>query len=242
MKRNLRVMVIGDSHHRIRGYPIICEALQHASQKLSIGVETQWVPTAAIGADVESQLEKCDALWCGPCGPYENADGALRAIKFARESRIPFLGTCAGFQHAVIEFARSVIGLNRADHAESNPFGESCVINALPEPFLERTGAVALDPASRTSRIYRRTISAEKYHCAFGLNPAFLSQLHSAGLRVTGVNEDGMAAIVEFAGHPYFLGTLFMPECTSHPRVPHPLITAFLRIAAEVSGVRTSIT
>ncbi|MEP6835071.1 MAG: hypothetical protein ABJB74_16915 [Gemmatimonas sp.] len=239
MKRSLRVVIVGDDHPVIQGYTEICEALQHASRLLALEVETQWLPTSALETDTKRQLGSYDALWCGPWGPYENGSGALQAIKFARESRVPFLGTCAGFQHAVIEFSRTVLGLDRAEHAESNSLGGLNVINALPEPLLERTSAVALDPVSRTARIYRRTISAEKYRCAFGLNPAYLAQVHGAGLRVTGVNETGVAAIVELTSHPFFFGTLFLPECTSRPGAPHPLITAYLRIAAEVGGMRS---
>ncbi|MEO7358983.1 MAG: hypothetical protein ABI120_01550 [Gemmatimonadaceae bacterium] len=238
MKRSLRVVIVGDNHPVIQGYTEICEALQHSSRLLELDIKTQWIPTVALETDVRSQLSCYDAPWCGPRGPYQNAFGAVRAIKFARESSVPFLGTCAGFQHAVIEFARSVLGVDQAEHAESNLMGGPCVINALREPLFERTGAVALDPASRTARIHRRTISAEKYRGAFGLNPAYLPQLHGAGLRVSGVNETGVAAVVEFTDHPFFVGTLFLPECTSRPCAPHPLITAFLRIAAEVSGMR----
>ncbi|MBC8086308.1 MAG: hypothetical protein H7Z40_03525 [Phycisphaerae bacterium] len=238
MARRVRTGIIGDDHPEIDGYAAIRAALVHSASVLQLEVETVRLPTPALDGEIEDTLSQYDALWCGPWGPYVNTKGAMRAIRYARESKVPFLGTCAGFQHAVIEYARSVLGLSQADHAESNPGADPSVIARLTHPLLERTAAIVLDPMSRTSRIYRRTSAAEKYRCAYGLNPEFLAPLHSGGLRVTGVNETGGATIVEFPDHPFFLATLFLPELTSRPAAPHPLITAFLRTAAEIAGMR----
>ena len=236
--RSLRAGVIGDDHPEMAGYNAVRDAIDHAAHALDIDVETDWLPTPALRGEVEADLAAYDALWCGPWGPYENADAALRAIRFARERRLPFLGTCAGFQHAAIEFARSVLGLAQADHAEANPAAAAPVIAPLSYPLVERSAAVMLDPASRTAEIYRRTVVAERYRCAFGLNPEYIAPLHRGGLRVTGVDEVGVASVVEFSGHPFFLATLFLPERTSRPGAPHPLITAFLQSATDASLLR----
>jgi CTP synthase (UTP-ammonia lyase) len=239
MGRHVLAGVIGDEHPAVQGYEAIREALHHAAHALSVDVETHWLPTPALGSAVETELAAYDALWCGPSGPYQNADAALRAIRFAREGGVPFLGTCAGFQHAVIEYARSVLGLADADHAESNPAAAAPVISPLPHPLVERTAAVVLDPASRTAGIYRRTAVAERYRCRFGLNPAYLAPLHRGGLRVTGVDETGVATVIEFPDHPFFLATLFLPERSSRAGAPHPLVTAYLTAAAESSRMRS---
>lgn len=238
MGRCVRAGVVGDEHSDVNGYPVIHEALRHAARALSVEVETEWLPTCMLGAEVETELAAYDALWCGPCGPYQNTDAALRAIRFAREHGLPFLGTCAGFQHAVIEYARSVLGLEHADHAESNPAAALPVIAPLLHPLVERTAAVVLDPASRTAGIYRRTTVAERYRCRFGLNPTYLTPLHRGGLRVTGVDEVGMAAVLEFPDHPFFVATLFLPERASRAGAPHPLVVAYLEAAARSGGVR----
>lgn len=238
MGRPLRAGVIGDDHPDVPAYDVIREALRHAAHALDVAVETEWLPTAGLGDQVEAELARYDALWCGPWGPYRNTDAALRAIRYARERGLPFLGTCAGFQHAVIEFARSVLGLTHADHAESNPAAAAPVIAALAHPLVERTAAVVLDPASRTAEIYRRTVVAERYRCHFGLNPEYLAPLHRGGLRVTGVDEVGVAAVVECPDHPFFLATLYLPERASRAGAPHPLVTAYLRAAAAARGVR----
>lgn len=239
MGRRVRAGVIGDDHPGVEGYVVVREALQHAASALAVDVDIDWLPTTALGGEVETELAAYDALWCGPWGPYENTDAALRAIRFARERGLPFLGTCAGFQHAAIEYARTVLGLVHADHAESNPDAATPVIAPLSYPLVERTAAVVLDPASRTARIYRRTTVAERYRCRFGLNPEYLAPLHRGGLRVTGVDELGAATVVEFPEHPFFLATLFLPERTSRAGAPHPLVTAYLQAATEASSVRS---
>jgi CTP synthase (UTP-ammonia lyase) len=238
MRRRVRAGVIGDDHPDIQGYAAIREALHHAAVPLAVEVETDWLPTTALG-DVETELAPYDALWCGPWGPYRNADAALRAIRFARERGLPFLGTCAGFQHAAIEYARSVLGLAEADHAEANPAATTPVIVPLPHPLVERTAAVVLNPESRAAGIYRRTTVAERYRCEFGLNPEYLRVLHRGGLRVTGVDDVGVAAVMEFPDHPFFVATLFLPERTSRAGAPHPLVTAYLRAAADAGEVRS---
>ena len=232
MRKRIRAGIIGDHHPAVQGYEAIAEALQHAATTLAVDVETRWLPTPTLPPLVERELADYDALWCGPWGPYENTDGALRAIRYARERGIPFLGTCAGFQHAAIEYARTVLGLADAEHAESNPAAPLPVIAPLFHPWAERTGAVVLDPASRSARIYQRTEVAERYRCRFGLNPAYLARLHGGGLRVAGVDAEGTATVLEFHEHPFFVATLFLPEHRSRRDAPHPLITAYLAAAA----------
>ncbi len=230
--------IIGDSHPTVQGYEVIREALRHAAPAAAVEVEARWLPTSALRGEAGGDLVEFDALWCGPWGPYRNTAAALHAIRYARERRLPFLGTCAGFQHAVIEYARSVLGLAQADHAESNPSATLPVVAPLSRPLVERTGAVVLDPSSRVASIYQRTEVAERYRCAFGLNPHYLPALHRGGLRVTGVDEEGVAVVVEFPDHPFFVATLFLPECRSRASAPHPLITAYLRAASETSATR----
>lgn len=233
MGRTVCAGIIGDEHPTVQGYSVIRSALQHAGRALNVEVDARWLPSHSLEGDAEHDLRDCDALWCGPWGPYRNSDAAITAIRYARERGIPFLGTCAGFQHAVIEYARSVLGLAAADHAESNPESTLPVVSPLSNPLVNRVGAVVLDPASRTASIYRRTEVAERYRCAFGLNPDYLTALHRGGLRVSGVSEEGLAMAVEFADHPFFFATLFMPEHRSRASAPHPLISAYLQAAAR---------
>jgi len=234
--KRLLAGVISDFHPTLEGYGAICDALRHAADALAVDIETRWLPTGLLCGEAAEDLLGCDALWCGPWGPYQNTEAALGAIRFARERGLPFMGTCAGFQHAAIEYARSVLGLLDAEHAESNPAAVVPLIAPLASPLIDRTAAVVLDPASRAARIYRRTTIAESYRCSFGLNPEYLSPLHRAGLRVTGVDQMGAATVVECPMHPFFVATLFMPERASRPSAPHPLILEYVRAAVARSA------
>jgi CTP synthase (UTP-ammonia lyase) len=93
---------------------------------------------------------------------------------------------------------------------------------------------VNLSSNSRAFHIYQREVVSEQYYCNFGLNPAYQTVLHEGGLRVVGVDQDGEARIVELPTHPFFLATLFVPQLTSRPGHPHPLITAYLSVAMQL--------
>jgi len=227
----VRAGVIGDDHRTYNAVDHIRSSLTHAGRMIGVTIETRWLPTPSLRHDVERQLLDFDAVWCGPCGPYINGSAALRAIRYAREQRLPFLGTCAGFQHAAIEYARNVLGFADAEHAETNPGAAQPVVAPLPSPLFERTAAVLLAPTSRCAAIYQRTEVAEWYRCHFGLNPTYLPVLHRGGLRVAGIDEEGMAAIFEQPDHPFYVGTLFMPERRSRAEEPHPLVRALVQAA-----------
>ncbi|MBC7791176.1 MAG: hypothetical protein H7Z74_14620 [Anaerolineae bacterium] len=229
---------MGDKRPAIQAHETIERALRHAGDALSLDVETEFLSTGQLTHMVAEQLLPFDALWFGPCSPYENFDGALRAIRFARESGLPFLGTCAGFQHALIEFARSVLGLIDADHAETNAAAAEPLIAQLPVAMIERTSLVRLDPNSRVATLYKRTEVAERYRCEFGLNPRYLSMIHRGGFRVSGVTDHGTACAIEYSEHPFFIATLFLPECTTSPSAPHPLVLSWLTAAKNLRSAK----
>lgn len=168
-------------------------------------------------------------IWIGPGSPYASMDGALSAIRLARENRIPLLGTCGGFQHIIIEYARNVVGIDDAEHEESAPAASRLVISRLACSLVGRTMNIKLAPDSTLARIYRRTEVQEQYLCNFGVNPEYVDRLRSGPLRVVGSDDEGVIRTVELPGHPFFIGTLFLPQHGSTPSNPHPLISAFIQ-------------
>jgi CTP synthase (UTP-ammonia lyase) len=138
--------------------------------------------------------------------------GALRAIQFARTSNRPFLGTCGGFQHAVVEYARSVLGWTDADHAESAPGVGRSVIAPLACALKGVSGAVTLAADSKLARAYGRASIIGTYQCSYGLNPTFAAALTQGPLRVAARDERGGIRGIELDGHPFFVATLFQPE------------------------------
>lgn len=114
----MRIGLIGDFNPDVIAHIAIPQALTLAARKVECSVETEWLPTPLLEKNTAERLANFDGLWIVPASPYESMEGALLAIRFARERGVPFLGTCGGFQHALIEYARNVLNLAEADSAD----------------------------------------------------------------------------------------------------------------------------
>src|SRR5207249_7799312 len=138
---------------------------------LSSKVEHRWIGTEEVaGPDGEARLAAFSGIWIAPASPYRSMEGALSAIRIARQRRIPLLGTCGGFQHIILEYARNVLGFAGADHEETNPSASQLFLSRLSCSLVGRTMNIALKPDSLLARLYGRTAVREKYHCNFGVN------------------------------------------------------------------------
>jgi CTP synthase (UTP-ammonia lyase) len=231
-----RIGLIGDFDQAVAAHRAIQPTLAAAAEKLDRRVESEWLPTTQLAEDGAALLAQFHGLWCVPASPYRSMSGALCAIRYAREEGVPFLGTCGGFQHAILEYARSVMGHGAADHAESNPDAEELVITPLSCSLVGQTGTVRLLSGSRAASIYGCEQTTERYHCNFGVNRKWQDRIGRTTLKITGLDNEGSARVIELADHPFFIATLFQPEL--NPVQPHPLILAFARAAASV-GKRT---
>ncbi len=189
-----------------------------------------WVPTEEI-LDA-SRVMDFSGLWCVPASPYRSMEGALTAIRFARENRRPFLGTCGGFQHAIIEYARNVLGWTDAEHAETSPEARRAVIKPLACELIEATDTVRFRAGSRIASYYGRGESEEGYRCRYGLNPEFQEALVSGPLRASAEDAAGDIRAVELDDHPFFHATLFQPERAALQNEVPPLVAAFVRSSA----------
>jgi CTP synthase (UTP-ammonia lyase) len=159
-------------------------------------------------------------------------DGALLAIRHARECGVPFLGTCGGFQHAVIEYARNVLGWVDAEDAETAPDAARAVISLLECSLVEASGVVRFLPGSRIAAAYGVTEAIEGYRCRYGLNAEFRSVLLAGPLRATAEDENGEVRAVELDGHSFFVATLFQPERASLAGKSAPLMVALVNACA----------
>ncbi len=239
MNPTIRIALVGEYNPEVAAHVAIPRALKRAANGSVRPVEASWMATTLFTAESEPLLSSFHAIWCVPNSPYASMAGALSAIRFARESGRPFLGTCGGFQHAVIEYARNVLGCLDADHAESNPAAAVPLIARLSCSLAHGKGEIQLQPDSHLARLYGKTRITEKYHCNFGVNPRFESMLQDGKLTMSGRDENGEVRAVELAGHPFFIATLFQPEQSAFAIGEHPLISAFVR-AAEDSSQGTS--
>jgi CTP synthase (UTP-ammonia lyase) len=234
-RATVRVAVIGDRHGDFPPQDTIETALEHAAARQNVAVEVTWFPTPSLLGDAAAALASYDAVWCAPGGPFASFDGALAGIRVARESRRPFLGTCAGFQHGVIEFARNVVGLAGAHHAEYEgaPVDSSLLIDELLCSLVGQTMAVRIvDDGTRD--LYGAAQAVEHYYCRFGLDERYTATLAAAGLVVAGRDEsDGATRIMRIVDHPFFYLTLFVPQTTSTAGRPHPLVRGYVAAAHQ---------
>jgi CTP synthase (UTP-ammonia lyase) len=208
------------------------DALQHAAAVLAVEVEARWLRTDDLAADLRP-LHGVDAIWCAPGAPYSSMTGALDALRFGRENLVPTIGTCGGCQHMIIEYARNVLGIEDADHAEYDPYASRLIISKLTCSLVGRVMAVRLTPGSRVAEHYGELDVTEHYYCNFGLNPEYQDVIHEGGFLITGTDVDGEPRVFELPDHPFYIATLFVPQNRSTREDPHPLIMAVLRAALE---------
>lgn len=142
---NSRIVLIGDYDGSLTAHTTIPPALELAAKVLKVDVEPVWMHTSKLTTKEEIRsLHSYEGIWCVPGPPYANMEGAISAISLARTEEIPFLGTCAGFQHALIEYFRNVIGATNAAHAEADPAAERPLISKLSCSLVEVNGTIRL--------------------------------------------------------------------------------------------------
>jgi CTP synthase (UTP-ammonia lyase) len=227
-----RIALIGDHDARVTAHRAIPLALELAGRESGAGLTWDWIHTTSIGSDVGARLAGYTAVWCVPASPYANAAGALAAIRHARERRIPFLGTCGGFQHAMLEYAEACWGVTHAAHAETEPGAPDPVIAPLACGLVEVTDTVRLVPGSRLRSIYGCDEVSEGYHCRYGLGERYASRLTGGPLHVAARDAAGEIRAVELQGHPFYFATLYQPERSAFTGRPHPLIAALVAAAS----------
>jgi CTP synthase (UTP-ammonia lyase) len=227
MPERISIGLVGDRSDAVVAHRAIPPALAVAAQELNIEVEHQWVPSEEVTS--AQRIAGFHGVWCIPGSPYRSMEGVLLAIRYAREQQRPFLGTCGGFQHAVIEYARNVLQWSDADHAESSPEAQRAVIAPLSCGLLSDAGPLRLIPGTRLAQAYGTLRTEEEYLCSYGVNPAFRAALVTGPLREAAVDESGDLRAVELYAHLFFVGTLFQPERAALRGKTPPLVVAFLK-------------
>lgn len=226
-----RIALIGDYNPSVKAHQAIPRALSLASDG-DIQCQWEWLHTTTLAGDVQDQLADFNGIWCVPGSPYANTRGALDAIRFARTSGRAFLGTCGGFQHAMLEYAEAVWGVAAA-HAEVDPEVADPVIAPLACSLVEEPGEIFFEPRSRLASIYGAVSTIEEYHCRYGLNPRYAERLSSGSLRIAARDGADDVRAIELDGHRFFFATLFQPERSAFSARRHPLIRAFVVAAHD---------
>jgi CTP synthase (UTP-ammonia lyase) len=235
---DVTIALIGDRDPSVAAHQAIPLALALARGAAGIPCDWTWIHTSTLVGDVASSLASFDGVWCVPKSPYADTAGAIAAIRVARETGRPFLGTCGGFQHALLEYAEAIWDVPAPVHAELDPSAPDPVIAPLTCGLVEADGEVRFAPRSRLAAIYGVDAIVETYHCRYGLNPRFAARLEDGPLRAVARDLADDVRAIELDGHPFFVATLYQPERSGLAGLAHPLIGAFIRAAAEHASAR----
>ncbi|GAA3837101.1 hypothetical protein ACFS5L_33265 [Streptomyces phyllanthi] len=225
-----RVALVGNRNDHSPAHPRLEAFGPH------LAVELEWVASQNVTGVAD--LAGYDGIWVIPGSPYVSRDGVLTAIRHARETGVPYLGTSGGFQQALVEYMRNVLGVAGADDVRYDPGTATPVIIPLVCCLTGRQVSLHLGDGTRLSGVYSGAEQiTETFHCRYGLNPDFADTIERSDLVISGWDSEGAARAVELADHPFFIGTLFQPELSSEPRAVHPLIEAYTRAVLRHAGV-----
>jgi CTP synthase (UTP-ammonia lyase) len=196
-------------------------------------VHARWVGTDRL------PLDDVDGVWLAPGTPYRDDDAVFELLRDVRERGVPFLGTCGGFQYALVEFARNVAGIAEAAHEESDPGARAPVVGMLGCSLVGARREVTPVPGTLLAA-YMGTVPSQAFHwCNYGLRPEWIERLEAAGLVVSAHAEDAGVEAVELPSHPFFIATLFQPQVGAAGGGPlHPLIGALCAASARSRSLR----
>ena len=247
----VNVALVGKYVDLTESYKSLSEALIHAGIHTGARIKINYVDSESIEKNGIGCLADMDAILVPGGFGKRGVEGKIKAIRHARENRLPYLGICLGMQLAVIEYARHVVGLEGAHSTEFDPDTPHPVIALITE-WQERDGRVEhrdahsdlggtmrlggqeclLKSGSEVREVYGTERIIERHRHRYEVNNHYLPRLEQAGLSVSGVSvKDGLCEMVELPSHPWFVGCQFHPEFTSTPRGGHPLFNAFIRAA-----------
>jgi CTP synthase len=251
--RNVHIALVGKYVDLTESYKSLSEALTHAGIHTGVGIKIHYVDSESIEKNGVGALDGMDAILVPGGFGKRGVEGKIKAIRFARENRIPYLGICLGMQLAVIEYARNVVGLDDAHSTEFDPATPHPVIALITE-WQDSDGRVeqrdessnlggtmrlggqecVLRAGSEVRQVYGSERIVERHRHRYEVNNHYLPRIEAAGMRVSGVSaKDELCEMIELPGHPWFVGCQFHPEFTSTPRTGHPLFNAFVRAAAR---------
>jgi len=223
-------------------YLSVVEALRHGSLSNDVKLDLRWIASDDMeGMLGSTQLEGVDGVVVPGGFGVRGIEGKIQAVRFAREAGIPFLGLCLGLQCAVIEFARSKLGLTDANSAEFDPTSAHTVIDLMDsQQGVEDLGgtmrlglyAARLVEGSQARRLYDEELIYERHRHRYEVNNKYRKDLEDAGMLLAGLSPDEqLVEIIEIPDHPFFVGSQFHPEFKSRPDDPHPLFRGFIEAA-----------
>lgn len=251
-EKEITVAMVGKYMDLLDAYKSLNESLEHAGIHTRTKVNIRHLDSEDLQDDM-SQLKGCHAILVPGGFGERGVEGKIRAVRFARENKVPYLGICLGMQVAVIEFARNVVGLEEANSTEFKKDAPHPVIGLITE-WIDESGNIerrsedsdlggtmrlgaqvaTLVPGSRAQAIYGTDTIKERHRHRYEVNNHYVEQLESAGLRIGGWSEvNHLVETIELPDHPWFFACQYHPEFTSTPRDSHPLFLGFVKAALD---------
>jgi CTP synthase (UTP-ammonia lyase) len=228
------IVLIGERDPSIPAHAGIEASISLFREQVNPRFSFRWISTAEMdGENLASLLGSARGMWCTPGSPYKSTDGALQAIRFARENGIAFLGTCGGFQHALMEFSRNVLGRN-ADHQEMNAGAHDPLIVKLSCSLMGAKAKVIAIPGTSLAKMLGSDESVEEFNCNYGLAPTLEPIFAGSDLKFVAYDEAHQVRAFQLSNHPFFIGTLFQPERSALRGTLHPLVGAFFQYVSSL--------
>ena len=223
MTTSAKLALVGDRSPTVRAHgriPLLIDALRRRD---GLVLDPYWIHSTEA-----DDLTGFDGIWVVPGSPYTDREKVIDAVGTARAHGIPFLGTCGGFQHAIIHLARELAHIPDADHAEYAPESGTEVVVALECSLVGHEGVIRYTPGTLIAQIAGVDQRLERYHCSYGIASRFVEELERAGVIFGAHDEDGAPRALELPDRDaFFLGTLFQPELAGDGTRAHPVIRAF---------------
>lgn len=244
--QTVKIAMVGKYVELHDSYISVNEALKHGGIATRSAVDIQWIDSESLEGDdidLDEILGDMDGILVPGGFGSRGIEGKIKACRYARENKIPYLGICLGMQIAIIEFARDVLGLEGANSAEINPETPYPVIDILPEQkdVTDMGGTMrlgqypcTLNPESKSYELYGASMIYERHRHRYEVNNDYRADLLKGGMIFAGTSPDNhIVEMVEIPNHPWFVAGQFHPEFKSRPNRPHPLFRGFVTAASE---------
>lgn len=255
-EKEVTIAMVGKYMELLDAYKSLIEAMGHAGIENRTKVNLRYIDSEEIENEGTAKLEGVDAILVPGGFGLRGVEGKIKAVQYARENKIPYLGICLGMQVAVIEYARNVLGWSDANSTEFTQTSSHPVVGLITE-WQDAAGSVEvrsdssdlggtmrlgaqdcqLMAGSTVRECYGKDVIVERHRHRYEVNNNLLPQLEAAGLKVSGRSADGaLVEVVEAPDHPWFVACQFHPEFTSTPRDGHPLFSGFVKAALKQAG------
>ena len=245
-RKRIKIAVVGKYIDLQDAYKSIYESLTHAAASQDCGIDLKLIDAETLEDTVDGQLKDVAGILIPGGFGDRGVEGKIKAARFARENKLPYLGLCLGMQVATIEFARNVCGITNANSTEFDQTASDPVICLLEEQLEVRnkgasmrlgTWPTKIQPGTLAEKIYGKDEVLERHRHRYEFNMKYRDQMREKGFEISGTSPDGsLAELVELRDHPYFLACQYHPEFQSKPNQPHPLFKGFIQAALAHQG------